>query len=265
MIRGDFHVHTTFCDGQASPEEMVRAALEQGMDAIGFSGHSRTAFDESWCMSEAGTAAYRAEIARLKRAYAGQISVFCGVEQDMCSDAPTSGYDYVIGSLHYLHVDGEYLPVDESAKYQTDAAARCFGGDLYGFAEAYYRQLAQVQTATGCGVIGHFDLVAKFNEGDTLFDEQHPRYVAAWQAAADALLKSGAVFEINTGAMMRGLRSAPYPAPPILEYLIARGARVLLSGDAHRPDGLRFGFDEWGAWARERGAKIVELPDFCIH
>ena len=53
MIRGDFHVHTTFCDGQASPEEMVRAALEQGMDAIGFSGHSRTAFDESWCMSGA--------------------------------------------------------------------------------------------------------------------------------------------------------------------------------------------------------------------
>ena len=28
MIRADFHVHTTFCDGQAAPEEMVRAALE---------------------------------------------------------------------------------------------------------------------------------------------------------------------------------------------------------------------------------------------
>ena len=64
MIRGDYHVHTSFCDGSCPPEEMVRAALEKGMDAIGFSGHSHTAFDESWCMSPAGTEAYRAEIAR---------------------------------------------------------------------------------------------------------------------------------------------------------------------------------------------------------
>ena len=263
-MTGDFHVHTTFCDGQASPEEMVRAALVRGMDAVGFSGHGRTAFDESWCMSEAGTAAYRAEIARLKKAYAGRIAVFCGVEQDMCSDAPTAGYDYVIGSVHYLRAGGEYLPVDESAALQRDAAARHFGGDIYAFAAAYYRQLASVQAATGCGVIGHFDIVAKFNEGGALFDEDHPRYVAAWRSAADALLRSGALFEINTGGIARGWRSVPYPAPPILEYLIARGARFLLSGDAHRPDGLRFGFDAWGAWARARGAEIVESPDFCI-
>ncbi len=99
MIRADFHVHTTFCDGQAAPEEMVRAALETGLDAIGFSGHSRTAFDESWCMSEAGTAAYRAEIARLKDAYAGRIAVYCGIEQDILSELPAEGYDYVIGSV----------------------------------------------------------------------------------------------------------------------------------------------------------------------
>ncbi len=151
-----------------------------------------------------------------------------------------------------------------SAALLTDAAARYFGGDIYAFAEAYYRQLAQVQAETGCGVIGHFDIVAKFNERSALFDEDHPRYVAAWQAAADALLRSGALFEINTGGIARGWRSVPYPAPPILDYLIARGARFLLSGDAHRPDGLRFGFDAWGAWARARGAEIVESPDFCI-
>ncbi len=122
-----------------------------------------------------------------------------------------------------------------------------------------------MQAATGCGVIGHFDIVAKFNEGGALFDERHPRYVAAWRAAADELLRSGAVFEINTGGIARGWRSTPYPAPPILDYLAAGGARFLLSGDAHRADGLCFGFDEWGAWASARGAEIVGLPDFCIH
>jgi histidinol-phosphatase (PHP family) len=81
MSKADFHVHTTFCDGAEAPEAMVRAALEQGLSAVGFSGHSHTAFDESWCMSVAGTARYRAELARLKREYAGRIAVFCGVEQ----------------------------------------------------------------------------------------------------------------------------------------------------------------------------------------
>ena len=265
MSRGDFHVHTTFCDGAAGPEEMILAALDKGMTAIGFSGHSRTAFDESWCMSEAGTQGYRAEIARLKAKYAGQIAVYCGIEQDLYAASAAEGYDYVIGSVHYLHVGGDYLPVDESAAHQTDAAARYFGGDRYAFAEEYYRQLAQVQAATGCGVIGHFDLVTKFNEGGALFDEGHPRYVAAWRAAADRLLQSGALFEINTGAIDRGWRSAPYPAAPILDYLIAGGARFLLSGDAHRPEGLCGGFDRWGAWAAARGAVIADAPDFCIH
>ena len=264
MTRGDFHVHTTFCDGAASPEEMVRAALERGMPAIGFSGHSHTAFDEGWCMSAAGTADYRAELSRLKRAYAGQIDVYCGVEQDLFSDAPTDGYDYVIGSVHYLKRDGVYLPVDESAAEQRTAAAKHFGGDLYAFAEAYYEAVAHVRVVTGCSVVGHFDLVAKFNEGGRLFDETHPRYVAAWRAAADALLASGALFEINTGAISRGWRTVPYPAPPIQRYLIAHGARFLLSGDAHRPDGLCFGFDEWGARAASCGAVLVESPDFCI-
>ena len=245
MTRGDYHVHTTFCDGAASPEKMVRAALKRGLPAIGFSGHSHTAFDESWCMSPEGTAAYRGEIARLKAKYAGKIAVFCGVEQDLLSDAPTEGYDYVIGSVHYLERGGAYLPVDESAAHQTDAAERCFGGDPYAFAEAYYRQLAQVQEATGCGVIGHFDIVAKFNEGGALFDERHPRYVAAWRAAAGRLLASGVPFEINTGAMSRGWRTTAYPNADMIDYIRARGGRLVLSSDSHSKQTLCFGFEAY--------------------
>jgi len=265
MTRGDYHVHTSFCDGKASPEEMVRAALDMGLPAIGFTGHSHTTFDESWCMSASGTAAYRAEIARLKAKYAGQIAVYCGVEQDLLSDAPTESYDYVIGSVHYLAVDGTYIPVDESASDLYRAARRHFGGDLYALIEAYYEHVSRVHAVTGCGVVGHFDLITKFNEGGVLFDETDPRYIAAWKAAADALLPTGALFEINTGAIARGYRTVPYPSAPILDYLIARGARFLLSGDAHSPAGLCCGFERWGAWAAARGAVLAAQPDFCIH
>lgn len=245
MSLADYHVHTRFCDGKNSPEELVRAAIERGLTAIGFSGHSHTAFDESWCMSPAGTIQYRAEIARLKEAYGGVIRIYCGVEQDYDSDAPTDGYDYVIGSVHYLHLGEEYLPVDESPALLRAAAARYFGGDLYGLCEAYYAKVARVVERTGCDLIGHFDLITKFNEGEALFSTGEARYQAAWRAAADALLETGKTFEINTGAIARGYRRAPYPDQEILRYLRDGGARFVLSGDAHSVEGLCYDFPRW--------------------
>ena len=216
-------------------------------------------------MPKARIGEYRAAIEDLRGEYRGRIAVYCGIEQDYLSALPAEGYDYVIGSVHWLDADGVFIPVDESAGDLKRAAKRHFGGDLYALAEAYYESVARVQAVTGCGIVGHFDLVTKFNEGGALFDETHPRYVAAWRQAADALLRTGALFEINTGAIARGYRTAPYPAADILDYLIAHGARFLLSGDAHSPSGLCFDFERWGAWAAARGAVLVDTPDFCIH
>ena len=245
MTRADFHVHTTFCDGTESPAAMVRAAIDRGLEAVGFAGHSHTPFDESWCMSPVGTETYRGEVEHLKAMYGAKIRIFCGVEQDFFSDLPPEGWDYVIGSVHYLRRGDDYLPLDESPELLRRAAAQYFGGDLLSLAEAYYETVAGVVERTGCSLIGHFDLIAKFNEGGALFDENDPRYVAAWQGAADALLRTGVPFEVNTGAIARGFRSVPYPSPAIHGYLAARGARFLLSGDAHAPDGLCFQFDRW--------------------
>ena len=240
----DFHVHTTFCDGKNTPEEMVRAAIAKGMTAIGFSGHSPLERGgEGWCMTPERAEAYRAEVARLKAAYADKIRILCGVEQDYCSVTPTDCYDYAIGSVHVLRFGDEWVSVDNTAQEQLDAAERFCGGDFYSFCEAYYRAVARVAEQTGCDIIGHFDLVSKFNEGGRLFDERHPRYIAAWQAAADALLRSGKPLEINTGAMARGYRTSPYPAAEIVSYLSERGGRFLPSGDAHSAEGLCFGFD----------------------
>ena len=238
----DLHVHTTFSDGRSTPEEVVLAALAKGMTTLGFSDHSYTLFDTAYCVPKEKLPAYRAKIAALKEKYAERIEILCGIEQDFYSEEPTDGYDYVIGSVHYVKAGGECLPIDESRDRLLDAADRHFGGDIYALAEAYYETVAQVAEKLRPDIIGHFDLISKFNEGGALFDEAHPRYIAAWQAAADALLLSGIPFEINTGAISRGYRSAPYPASTIREYLANRGARFLWSSDSHRADTLCFGF-----------------------
>lgn len=98
----NFHTHTILCDGKDRPEELVLEALRLGCPAIGFSGHSYAPYDETYCMSPAQTETYKEELCRLREEYAGRIRIYMGIEQDLYSTSPTAGYDYVIGSVHYL-------------------------------------------------------------------------------------------------------------------------------------------------------------------
>ena len=72
-----------------------------------------------------------------------------------------------------------------------------------------------------------------------------PAYISAWQRAADRLLPLGKPFEINTGAVSRGWRSAPYPDMRIIEYIREHGGRFILSSDSHSSDTIAFGFDRF--------------------
>lgn len=245
MILRDLHTHTTYCDGANTPAEMAQAALEKGLKCLGFSGHCYTFFDESYCMSKEATARYREEIAALKEAYAGRLEILCGIEQDYWSEASIEGYDFVIGSVHYVKQNGKYLPVDESLGHTKDAIEKEFGGDPLLMAECYFATVADVVNKTNCTIIGHFDLLTKFQEREKLFDTSHPRYVQAWQAATDALIQTGVPFEINTGAMSRGYRRDPYPAMDIIAYIRAKGGKLILSSDSHSRETLLYGFETY--------------------
>ena len=250
MIKQDFHVHTTYSDGNNSPEEMILAAIDKGMAKIGISDHSYTWFDETYCVPKERIAEYKKEIAALREKYKDQIKVLCGVEQDYYSEEPTDDYDYVIGSVHYLKVDDGFVYVDESPELFQKAIDESFGGDVYAFAEAYFATVADVVNKTGADIIGHFDLFTKFNEdvkggrANLFFDPSHPRYVTAWKKAVDALLPSDKYFEINTGGMASGRKTSPYPSVEIQNYIRLHGGKLLLSSDAHKAENLCFRFEE---------------------
>ena len=251
MTNCDYHVHTVFSDGKDSPEDIVLEALSRGLSAVGFSDHSHTAFDETGCIKRGETDRYIDEISRLKERYDGRITVLCGIEQDIFSGGADPRFDYSIGSVHYIEAGGAYLPVDMGENTLLSAAERYFGGDLVSFAERYYETVSLVLSVTGADVVGHFDLISKFNEGDRLFDSRCERYRAAWRKAADALLKAGKPFEINTGAVSRGYRSGCYPSAEIAEYIASRGGRFILSSDSHKKETLCFAFDRYESIYRE--------------
>ncbi|MDO5846979.1 MAG: histidinol-phosphatase [Methanocorpusculum sp.] len=245
MQNFDLHVHTTFSDGADTPETVVLRAIELGLSRIGISDHSFVKGAEEWCMREDSLTAYKKEIARLKEKYRGQIEVLCGIEQDILSKYPAEGFDYVIGSVHFIKEKDTLIPVDESADILQDAASRYFGDNIYALCSSYYALEADAAVRTNADIIGHFNLISKFNENSALFDESDARYVSAWQGAARTLLQSGVPFEINFGAVSRGYRTLPYPSAEMRRFILDNGGKFILSSDSHAAGTIGYGFERW--------------------
>lgn len=140
------HCHTSLCDGQNTPAEMAAAAFAQGVKVLGFSGHSHTPHDTSYCMSRENTARYRAEIRTLQAEYAGRMTILCGLEWDRWSDEKPEDWDYTIGSVHY--VTGPKTGTRYAVDYRPEDLRACleeFDGDGCAMAESYFADVAEVQ------------------------------------------------------------------------------------------------------------------------
>lgn len=246
----DLHIHTVYCDGEDKPEDIVKEAIGMGMKRIGFSAHSYTDFDKSYCMEKEDYDAYKSEINFLKEKYSSKIKILCGIEQDLYSDMPYDDFDYVIGSVHYIKCNSEYISVDETEEILLSAAQKYFGGDMLALAEEYFAAVSELPN--DISIIGHFDLISKFNENNRLFSETDERYITSCRKAIDRLTALNIPFEVNTGAVSRGYRSSAYPSRKQLEYIKEKGGTVILSSDSHTKKTLCFGFDK----ERERLSRL---------
>lgn len=247
----DYHTHTTYCDGHNTPREMAEHAYALGFDALGFSGHGYTPFDDSYCMTESGTKGYLAEIAELKKEYEGKIKIFAGAEADIHANMPDGEFDYVIGSSHYIKLGGSYYPLDKSPEDFSAVLKECFGGDFEAMAEQYFSELASLPEHIDADIIGHFDLVTKYIERLPL--QKGERYYRAALSAVDRLLLAGKPFEINVGAISRGYRTSPYPDEKILSRIKSGGGKIILSGDCHSAENLGKFLDTGIAIAKKCG------------
>ncbi len=245
MIYGDYHMHTTFCDGRSTPEEMVLSAIDKGLTRMGFSMHAENfSSGRSIPRTPENFAEYRAEIYRLKEKYADRIEILCGVECDYSFRVNKEDFDYMIGSVHYLPTPDGIRPVDLNRATFMNTAKTYYDNDFYRMAEEYFALVSRIGEVEP-DIIGHLDLLSKHNAGGCFFDEQHPRYLAAAYGAVDALLPLGIPFEINMGVVARGYRDHPYPADPILQYIFKQGGKVILDSDSHSPQHIAHEFDKW--------------------
>ncbi len=234
MVAQNLHAHCTFDDGKNTPEEMVRASQAAGLTSVGLSLHGPLPFETPWAARREEIPSFLREMRRLREAYAGEIRVYAGVEWDvLCEPVDRSAFDYVIGSVHHLPADGGFFAVDESPQATQRILRLYFGGDANAAAGLYYEQVERLARVPEVDVVGHVDLITKFNERHGFFDENSPAYRRAALRALEALVAEEKIFEINTGAISRGWRTTPYPSRALLREIARMGGRVTVSADAH--------------------------------
>lgn len=250
----NFHTHTTFCDGKSTPEEIVLYAIEHGFDAIGFSGHGFTPYDDTYCMQN--TRGYIAEIKRLKEKYCGKLPIYLGTEEDAFYLVNRGDYEYIIGSVHYFRNGEKYYSIDHSIESFSNCL-ELFRGDPIALAETYYSSLCEYALKRKPDIVAHYDLITKFEETyeKRLFDSE--KYFEVATKYMKELIKADMLFEVNMGAMTRGVRTSPYPHERLLYVLKENDGKIILSSDAHDAKMLDFHFEETKKMLRDIGFKYI--------
>ncbi len=250
------HNHTVFSDGKNTPEQMVIAAIKNGLTAVGISDHSYTPHDERYCIKKDAEFDYIVTVNDLKRRFADKITVAVGAEVDFFAQKiDKSKYDYIIGSVHYIKKDGSFYPIDDSKEDERYIINEVYGGDQLAFCRDYYDEVARNIAVDRPDIVGHFDLVTKFG----LIDESSEQYRKIALDTVDKILEYNPIFEVNTGAIAKEIRSVPYPARFILEHLKEKGARVTVNSDAHCADNIAFGFANALTLLKDIGFKEITV------
>lgn len=266
MRYSNLHTHTTWSDGRHTIEENIQSAIQKNMISIGFSDHSFTDCDTSYCMPYEQYNHYLAEIKKMGEKYADQIQVFSGLELDYysateekCTSFPfvRDAFDYIIASVHYIIKNGICYPIDHTPNQQKSCVNDAFGGDIYAMAQWYYDMVCEHVERVKPTIVGHFDVITKFS----LMPEDDARYQTIARSALKRTLQTCRYVEVNTGAISRGWRTSPYPNVYLLETIWEEGGEIVLSSDSHHMDHLIYHFDESVQLLKELGFDHISI--FC--
>ena len=248
----NFHCHSNFSDGQGTPEDIIKKAIELQMPGIGLSEHCPVPFKTTWNIKADKVDIYINQIASLKKSYAGKIEVYCGMEIDYISDmqefiiqnSKINKLDYVIGSLHFLGFleNGQPWNIDGTRELFKQGMKEIFKNDGIRLVESYYENIINMVIQLKPTIIGHIDKIRLHNTGDIYFTEESAYYKNASLNALEVIKKADCMVEINTRGLYKHNNKEPYPTLWLLKQMKQREIRVVISSDSHAPADLVRGF-----------------------
>ncbi|MFN8254834.1 MAG: histidinol-phosphatase [Bacteroidales bacterium] len=265
----NYHSHSSFSDGKGDPELYVKSAIEKGMYAYGFSCHSPLPFESGWNMKFERLRNYILEINRLKQKYHGSIKLYLSLEADYVKNMigldqfAKYNLDYTLGSVHFLEFfsDGKVWDFDRSNDWFKKGLEELFGNDIKRLVEFYYQQVTDMIRIHKPDLVGHFDLIKKFNGKGNYFDESEGWYKEIVYGALDVVSSAGSILEVNTRGVLKNLCSEFYPSNFILKRCHEKKIPLTLSADSHDPEDVMALLPEARELLRKIGYTEVSIFD----
>ena len=200
-VQGDLHAHSTWTDGVATIEEMAAAAKQRGLKYLAITDHSKRV-TMAGGLTAAGVRRQWAEIDRLNKRLMG-IRVLKGIEVDI------------------LERGGLDLPDDVLAEADWVVASLHYGQNQP--REKITERIVGALANPHVSVLGH-------PTGRMLL-ERRP-YELDLDAVLRAARENGKMLELNAHPVRLDLDDVACAAAK------AAGVPIVISTDAHRPDGL---------------------------
>ena len=257
MLKQNLHTHTSYDHGKDTVEEMIQAALDKGFTTLGFSGHGTNKPLAPTSMSSENQLAYKQAIREAREKYKDQIEIFMGIEQDSMAPFEDEELDYKIGSVHYMCKAGRVEPVDDNTTLFEQIRDEMYNGSIQKMVKAYYQSVEDMMDTQNFDIVGHVDLISKFNENEDYFAFDDPWYLEAAFHAIQKGIDKGLIFEMNTGAVARGNRVTAYPSDELLQYMADHEAMLVVDTDCHDRNDLDCQMDLCIERAKKAGFKYL--------
>ena len=259
MIKQNLHTHSQYDDGKDAIDEIVQKAQERGFTILGFSGHGYYAKDDS-SMTPEKTKQYIQDVRQAQQQAPNGLKIYLGIEEDsMAPIENVEDFDYVIGSVHYLEHNGKIYPIDYSQEQFDEMLKEGYQNDINVLAKDYYLAIERQAQNPNIQIIGHLDLIAKYNEDQTYYCFDDPKILSYAKVAIEQLVKAGKIFEMNSGAMARGYRNSPYPSIELLKLIYEANGKILINTDCHDKEYLDYGMQICLDLAKQIGFKTLEM------
>lgn len=271
-LRTNYHTHSRYCDGEGEIREYIDAAIAAGLDSYGVSSHAPlpVPMRDPWMMRLDDLPAYCAEVRALREEYRDRLPIFLALELDHVPGLESfcrerifpHGFDYFVGSVHFVGTDGAGMPweIDESAERFASGLAGGWGGDVRRAFEEYFALQRAMVGTPGVAIAGHMDKMKMWNSGDRYFRESDAWYVAAVEETLRAFKAGDLIVELNTSGLRKAISSL-FPSPWVLARCRDLGIPITVTADTHHPDDVAAGFPEATAILRDLGITHVMAYD----
>lgn len=244
-IKSDYHLHSYFSGDSDTPtEEMILKGIALGLKQMCFTEHMDIDYiyenPSEQELFTLNTDSYLYELATLKEKYANQINVLFGVElglqphlrRELASYAKGYEFDFIIGSSHLCSRQDPFFPSFYEGRSDEDA-----------YREYFNSIIDNIKTFSNFDVYGHLDYVVRYGKSKDR-DYSYDKYKDIFDRILTLLLEKEIGLEINTKAILCGLKEL-HPCTAVLKRYRELGGEIITVGsDAHDPSALCYGFDK---------------------